>query len=730
MDHHLHLSSPRRRFFVGGIALTVAASAVAQTERVPGASEITLGEQNNLASLVELCAEQLNLNIEFDAEQLRKSDVTLRLGAGVTEEELWTLTNRLLAAHGWTTVRMPGESILSVVELDDAQQMSQFQGSGSIEAGPGFVSLVLRIKEATPEQVLEAIRPLLSVPGGHAIRLGSTNCILVSDLSPRLRDVAAMIDMVEANARENAVTIERIDVLNYDPETLVIQANAINAARETVAANRLAGHLSLAKGDHAIVLVAPANAVPEWRALIAKLDVQEQVITRTYPSTVFKVQEVGALIEQTARRSGAGAGDRWRVVVDSLTGSLIVTATATEHEDIEELMARLEQSSMRSRRPIEVFTLRNRSATEVLDVIQRLIDAGAMTADTTANPDTSTASTSHDEKSHGDNATLPGLGDRPTNAATGVSPSEMSVSLDASTNAIIAIGDPRALSHLGSLIESLDVRQSQVEIEIVVVALNDSDTLDLGAELQKLEVSGNTLIGLSSLFGLSNVKLDATSPLAGGRGFSGVILSPGDFSVVMRALEVVNRGSSRSYPKLLVNNNEVATLDSVVQQPLLEINASDTVATTSFAGTLDAGTQVTVTPHIAEGDHLVLEYDIAISAFVGNSSNATLPPPRQQTSIQSVVTIPDGFTVAVGGLEALSNSHAKSQVPVLGDIPGIGELFKKWSKSDSRSQFFVFIRGNILRHRSFDDLRHLSEEHAAGAGLASEAPILWPRVIY
>ncbi|MEM9167440.1 MAG: hypothetical protein AAGB48_10520, partial [Planctomycetota bacterium] len=148
------------------------------------------------------------------------------------------------------------------------------------------------------------------------------------------------------------------------------------------------------------------------------------------------------------------------------------------------------------------------------------------------------------------------------------------------------------------------------------------------------------------------------------------------------------------------------------------------VATTSFGGTQDAGTTLTVRPQIAEGDHLLLEYSVSLSAFVGESADPNVPPPRQQNSVSSSATIPDGFTIAVGGIELTDDSEAVSKVPGVGDIPLVGELFKNRSRTQARSQFFVFIRANILRSRGFEDLRFLSEEQLRAADLPQDWPAM------
>ncbi|MFG0260713.1 MAG: type II secretion system protein GspD, partial [Phycisphaerales bacterium JB041] len=191
----------------------------------------------------------------------------------------------------------------------------------------------------------------------------------------------------------------------------------------------------------------------------------------------------------------------------------------------------------------------------------------------------------------------------------------------------------------------------------------------------------------------------------------------------------LNEGRSLSIPKVLVASNEQASLNSVLEQPYTTLNASDTVATTSFGGSSDAGTEVSVRPQIAEGDHLRLEYQISLSAFVGDAADPSIPPPRQQNSIDSVATIPDGYTIAVGGIELTTEGYAETGIPLLSDIPLLGEAFKNRSKSGSRSRFYVFIRSTILRDRSFEDLKYLSDLRTSEVGIDDGWPEPEPRVI-
>ena len=298
------------------------------------------------------------------------------------------------------------------------------------------------------------------------------------------------------------------------------------------------------------------------------------------------------------------------------------------------------------------------------------------------------------------------------------------------------MGEPTALAQLEALLPSLDVCQPQVMLEAFLVSLSDSQSLNFGVELERLRVGSDTFVRLSSLFGLSGASgsgAGQTRTVGDSAGFTGAVLDPGDFAVVVRALENLNNGRSLSSPKILVTNNEQATFNAVLQQPFASTNASNTVSTTSFGGTQDAGTTISVRPRIAQGDHLSLTYSVSLSSFTGSASDPRLPPPRQQNSVQSVATIPDGHTVVVGGLEVTTEGRNTSQVPLVGDIPLVGELFKSRSRTSSRTRFFVFLRAGVLRQRSLEDLRHVSEadlgRDGMSAGIPGDYPELEPRVV-
>ncbi len=718
-------------------------------------AQVSLAGRIELARLVDLAAQRLRLNIQYDAGALR-GEAVLRLGAGVSDDELWQVVNRILVSHGFTTVRLPGENAYGVVRVADAPAVARLQ-DGPPPSGPpaGFQTLVVRAQHRSAKELLEAVRPLMSKTGASAVELPGTGMLILADLSTRLEEIQRLLAVVDAPSA--APVVEEVPARNLPAATLVALAGQVVAKREAVSGQKLPGEIIPLPGGASVLLVAPGHAAATWRELLAQLDQREPVTTVTYTPRAFAPGEVADLIESILApgpgAAAAGADSRWRLVVDDLTGSLIITATAAQHEEIRALLERVDVSAPEARRPMRSFVIRNRSVLEMLSLLREMLGAGVLEiaaeegdeAGTSAAPVLTAPDIGRTDRpidprggppvsvtSQPRPTTAPlvrGLGRR---GSTRVVTPDAGVVLtaDEATSTIIAVGDARALAQIERLIRQLDVRQPQVMLEVLMVSLSESQSLALGVELQQeLDLGGDTRATLASLFGLAQRGADGIPGVGSGAGFTGLVLNPGDFSVVLRALETLNDGRSMSMPRMLVGNNEQANFSSVLQQPFATVNTGTATTTTSFGGTLDAGTIATVRPQIAAGDHLILEYSVQLSSFVGASAGEGLPPPKQTNSVSSRVTIPDGHTVVVGGLELLTDAEAESRVPGIGGIPLVGELFKNRSKNHSRDRFFVFIRANVMRHNGFEDLKYLSATDRAAAGVGDGWPQVEPRMI-
>ena len=372
-----------------------------------------------------------------------------------------------------------------------------------------------------------------------------------------------------------------------------------------------------------------------------------------------------------------------------------------------------------------VFSIRNRSALELAELLNRLSGTGYLSPLEPTPSEPSSVNTAQPRQDSLSVAAPLATQQAPASgSALRVDHGRLFVNADEATNTLFASGDAGLIDKIAGLITTLDVMPPQVMLEVLILNLSDSDAIDLGVEFRGVS-DERTVVTLSSLFGLgSPIPGGGLLPPPGLLGLTGIVLNPGDFSVLVHALQVLNKGRALNIPKVLVNSNQRANLASVLQTPFLSTNVANVIATTTFGGTQDAGTTINVRPQIAEGDHLVLEYSIVLSTFVGPASAPSLPPPRQQNNLNSIATIPDGYTVALGGLETNSRTEASSRLPLLADLPLVGRLFRSSSSVSTHSRFYVFIRASILRSTDFQDLKFISDVDAHRADIDPR----WPEV--
>ncbi|MEW6747139.1 MAG: secretin N-terminal domain-containing protein [Planctomycetota bacterium] len=467
---------------------------------------------------------------------------------------------------------------------------------------------------------------------GLRVLVDATGALLVKATAAQHREVAALMERLESVPIEDPV-IEEIETRFLEPTGLVTLLERIAVTRATVQGKPLRGKVLASPRGTRVLLVSPPDERDYWCDLIARLDTEEQVETVSYAPARFAVRDVARLIEQVVGAESA-ASARFHMVTDELTGSLIVTAPPAAHARIRELLDRLEQAGVAAGRTMRSFVVRNRPAGPLVEVLNELVSQGFFAPEVASSEQgIGAGKTPQTSFREGSPASPPEARPAQRLQRDAGAPGEsqaLLVSADQATNTLIAVGEGRSLDQLEELIRKLDVREAQVLVEVLVATLSESDTLDLGMELQRRTHDDDTLYLFASLFGLGSPALvgDSSLPTDLASGFSGVVLDPGEFSILLRAFQVLNQGRSLTIPKLLVNNNEQAVLNSVLQNPFSTTSISNTVATTSFGGTQDAGTTVTVRPQIAEGDHPSAAEPHPSEGFFSR----TTPPPSRAVS--------------------------------------------------------------------------------------------------
>lgn len=675
-----------------------------------------------LSDLLDVCVAALDLPLEYPEGTLSGS-VTLRSGPGMTTEELWAVTNRHLARKELACIQAPDEEVLSIVRLQDAATLARIEPDGLASARAGYVKVLRSLRRASPTEVAAALESVLEGDGIRITPLETTGHVLLAALRPR---VGEALEIVEAIDGVPHTVVETVATEHVASTSLVSLIERVREAQKLAGDPTPLGSLLANPGSNAIVVVAPESEIPSWRELIARFDHAETPITGHYRPYRFGLGETAKLIEEAvlSRGRAEGSGVREAIVQDELTGTLIVTATFSQHQEIDELLERLEATPPESRRALRAFPVKHRDVDELLELLSGLLEGDVLDA-------RSEPSEPSPERPDGVGGRLPvEAGTRRVVSRADANGLGVTLSTDAATSRILGVGPPRLLDQVGELIAQLDERGPQVLVEAMIVSLTEAQTRDLGVELQKGLTDGTALFRLQSLFGLGVPDPGVTSlPPIAGSGFSSVVVDPGDFSALLRALETVNDGRTLTVPRVLVNTGEEANLDSILQTPYTTTSLSTTTTVTSFGGTLDAGTSIVVRPQITEGDMLLVDYSVALSSFVGESADPAVPPPRQETSLASVASIPDGYAVILGGLEIESEAEGASKTPLLADIPLIGTLFENRSTTSSRSRFFVFLRCSVMRAQDFEDLRFVSRRDLANAGVHTGAPDVRPLIM-
>jgi len=691
------LSFLRRGFIPGLAALWLAVPVFGQDLRYH-----LWQEETELDILLRACSQHLDVPIEFDRSKI-KGRISIEAPDGLTFEGLWALTNRRLADEGMACIQCPGQDTLTVVPLDDAPGLARIEHGDLEDVKAGFVRVLYRIEHADP-RLLEASLKILLPNDGTAIgSLAGQDYVMVSGPRPQVSDAISVLGLLDAGPK--SVTIDEIEPVHISAQALESQLERVARAREEAGAGKLLGTPIASAATGTLLLVAPSDEQPLWREWVERFDRQDAVLTKSYAPRRFGLAETAELIEEVVGTKSKG----WRLVLDDLTGSLLITAPFGVHEEIAALLERLESTDVGLGRDLRSYPVAYRDVEELLDLLGELMERGSIP--------------------HPQGGAVAGDPVKPTGPRSVAPADGLTLTADKATNRILAYGEVHLLGQLEELIGVLDVEHPQVLVEVLMVSLTESQIADLGVELRYGGESGGTFGELASLFGLGAPGITESSiPTSGGSGASGVVLDPGTFVGLVRALEAVSGGRTLTTPKLLVANHADAEFNSLLQTPYLATTATNTVATTSLGGTSDAGTSVTVTPHILDGDRLRLEYSVSISSFVGAAIDPALPPPRQENLLTSTVVVPDGHSVVIGGVEVETEGSTSSRVPLFGRIPILGALFRSDSEDSSRSHFFVFLRCNVLG-RGFEELRYLSGGVRAEAGVAGDFPVLEPRVM-
>lgn len=267
---------------------------------------------------------------------------------------------------------------------------------------------------------------------------------------------------------------------------------------------------------------------------------------------------------------------------------------------------------------------------------------------------------------------------------------EAIIEADHDTRSIIVIADEYTNEHIKAIIENLDRPVQQVLIKVLFVEVTYHDDYDFGIE-GSLDANNNRPGSnvFSTAFGVA-------AESAGGF----YRLLENDLNVTMRAIAEVGKTEVLSRPSILTRNNQEAVITVGQEVPFITSSqTTDQGNTINVIEYEDIGIILRVTPFITE-DGLV---EMILAPEISTITDETVPisetvssPVFAKRSADTVVVTPNGQTVVIGGMMEDNNIETDNKVPVLGDIPILGSIFKRKQKNKSKTELLIFLTPYVM----------------------------------
>ncbi len=483
--------------------------------------------------------------------------------------------------------------------------------------------------------------------------------------------------------------------------------------------------------SNSLIITDNASNIEKLVTIIKELDVPSdldrlEVITLEYADAEEVAQIAGQVLSQgaaaptarTARRrrvrrnvqTAPGTQETSRIIPYTRTNSLVIMANEEDLEILRGLIEKLDQKPTETRAGIYVYYLENADAETLAKTLNEIVTGMKTQARTATRP-------------------TPGQPQAPATPAL----ETVAITADKPTNALIVNSTPDDYEILKEIIGRLDVKRKQVFVEALILELSMDATKRLGASLQgAIDVGSDSVIfgtsnlntGSATLADLGTSATDGGFPNLLGRAIEGVLIGglfspirmegPGGEIITVPALSALIDLSKTnsdvnilSAPRLLTSDNEEAEIIVGSNVPVITQRLTDTGASTGLAQSVsverqDVALTLRFTPQITEGNQVRLNVyqeitDLATSS-VGDVNQ--VGPTFTKRLLRNTVLAENGRTVVLGGLIGRNVQNTVTKVPLLGDIPGLGWLFKRESRQERKTNLLIFITPKIIRNAS------------------------------
>jgi general secretion pathway protein D len=469
--------------------------------------------------------------------------------------------------------------------------------------------------------------------------------------------------------------------------------NLVPVLRPLISPNNI---INANPGNNTLVITDYADNLMRMSKIIAALDGPGNNNMEVVPLRYAIANDMASMVNRLLEQGASPGNDMSRSVLsDSRTNSLIVRApTEARANLIKALIEKLDQPTAQPGN-VHVVYLKNAEATKLALTLRAVISADNSTTGISTNPQAPGT------------VTMPVQSTLPSGGAGGF------IQADASTNTLIITASEPVYRNLRTIIDQLDARRAQVYIEALIVEVDANKLAEFGVQWGTLGggAKGAGAAGTSFSTGGNNLANQATARLAPG----GVPLAPGNglnlgfftskmgMGMLVHALQSDSKTNILSMPNLVTLDNEEAKI--MVGQNVPFITGQYTTPASAGAAGVnpfqtverkDIGLTLKVKPQISQGGTVKMAIYQESSAISPTLNSAGLITSKR--SIDTNVLVDDGQIVVLGGLIDDNLQDNEEQVPGLGSIPLIGNLFKYRSRTHNKTNLMVFLRPTVIRN--------------------------------
>ena len=549
------------------------------------------------------------------------------------------------------------------------------------------------------------------------------------------------VEIGAASARDGDEVITQVFQLNHESAN-----NMIPVLRPLVSPNNT---ITAFPGNNTLIITDYAANLKRLSKVIATLDsprpaaeVQVVVIKNSIASDIAVA--VSKLMDESNRGGGGGPGassdpsQRVVVMADPRTNSVLIrSANASKLTLARSLVEQLDRPANADQANMRVVYLKNAEATKLVEVLQAVLSGesngssgssdssfgssrsrnsgGSMFGDSgSSSSGLSSSFGDSDSSSGGGLGSQSGINrERGNQGPTSIKAGGAIIAADPATNSLIITAPEPVYRNIRGVIDQLDSRRAQVYIESLIVEVKADTVSEMGIQWQfgTSRPGQNSVVGGTNFSsGGSNILSVTQNPaaLAAAGGLNVGVVRNGvslfgqtflNLGLLARALEAETNSNIRATPNLLTLDNEEARIIIGQNVPFVTGQYATTNNTLSSPFQTierkDVGTMLRVRPQVSEGGTVKMEIAQEISAVVDTTQSAGIITNRR--AIDSNVLVDDGQIVVLGGLIEDTVEGGISKVPLLGDIPGLGRLFRYDNRKRIKTNLLIFLRPVVLR---------------------------------